>query len=102
LNIREYAEGRAYFTGNPDAGSLKVSFFGPFYGAYHIIDLDRDAYSYAMAAGSDHDYLWILSRIPKLDETVLKILTANAKMLGFQIGLLVFTDQSLAHSTSAL
>jgi apolipoprotein D and lipocalin family protein len=67
---REFAEGKAYFIDKPDVGSLKVSFFGPFYGGYHIIDLDRENYGYAMIAGSDRDYLWILARTPKLDELV--------------------------------
>ena len=33
-------DGRAYFIGDENVGSLKVSFFGPFYGGYHIIALD--------------------------------------------------------------
>src|SRR5210317_331749 len=33
------AEGKAYFVEEPDIGRLKVSFFGPFYGAYNIIAL---------------------------------------------------------------
>ena len=32
------AEGKAKFTGSSDIGSLKVSFFGPFYGGYNIIE----------------------------------------------------------------
>lgn len=90
---REYAEGKAYFTGNPDVGSLKVSFFGPFYGGYHIIELDRENYSYVMIAGSDRDYLWILSRTPKLDEIALNSLIAKAKTLGFKTDQLIFSEQ---------
>ena len=44
-------EGRAYLTGEPTIGSLKVSFFGPFYGGYHLIALDQEKYSYAMISG---------------------------------------------------
>ena len=40
--IWKEAEGRAYFLGEPTVGSLKVSFFGPFYGGYHLIALDQD------------------------------------------------------------
>jgi apolipoprotein D and lipocalin family protein len=90
---REFAEGTAYFIDNPAAGSLKVSFFGPFYGGYHIIELDKENYSYVMIAGSDRDYLWILSRVPKLDEAVLKSLIAKAKSLGFQSDKLIFPKQ---------
>jgi apolipoprotein D and lipocalin family protein len=37
----EQVEGKAYFVEQPDIGRLKVSFFGPFYGGYNIIDLDK-------------------------------------------------------------
>lgn len=90
---REFAEGKAYFIGTPDIGSLKVSFFGPFYGGYHLIDIDRDNYAYVMISGSDRDYLWILSRTPKLNETVLKRLIAKAKTLGYETDKLIFPEQ---------
>jgi lipocalin len=35
------AVGGAFFTGDSQQGSLKVSFFGPFYGGYHVVALDR-------------------------------------------------------------
>ena len=38
-------KGRARFIGDNDVGSLKVSFFGPFYGGYHVIALDKKDYS---------------------------------------------------------
>src|SRR5210317_2502857 len=80
------AEGKAYFVGEPDVGSLKVSFFGPFYGGYNIIELDKDGYQYSMVAGPDRSYLWILSRSPDLDDAVLERLVAKAGELGFPIG----------------
>ena len=55
-------EGRARFIGDETVGSLKVSFFGPFYGGYHVIALDKENYRYAMVAGPNRSYLWILSR----------------------------------------
>ena len=39
------SEGKAYFVAGTDVGRLKVSFFGPFYGGYNIIDLDKKDYS---------------------------------------------------------
>ena len=35
------SEGKAYFIGSPQVAALKVSFFGPFYGGYNVIALDR-------------------------------------------------------------
>jgi len=37
----ESAEGKAYFIGAATTGALKVSFFGPFYGAYNVVALDH-------------------------------------------------------------
>jgi len=34
--------GTARFRGDPAVGSLKVTFFWPFYGGYHIIALDKE------------------------------------------------------------
>ena len=35
------AIGKAKFTGDTNRASLKVSFFGPFYGGYHVVALDQ-------------------------------------------------------------
>lgn len=87
------AHGRAYFNGPADIGSLKVSFFGPFYGGYHIIALDPD-YRWAMIAGNDRGYLWILSRTPQLPDPVEARLVAQANRLGFDTRKLVWVPQS--------
>ena len=76
-------EGKARFVGDETIGSLKVSFFGPFYGGYHVIELDRIDYSYAMVAGPSLSYLWILSRTTKLDEAIYLKLVNRAAALGF-------------------
>ncbi|TGD32503.1 hypothetical protein C9F07_35025, partial [Salmonella enterica subsp. enterica serovar Poona] len=60
-------EGKAYIPGSPNRAALKVSFFGPFYGGYNVIALDRE-YRHALVCGPDRDYLWILSRTPTLCE----------------------------------
>ncbi|EPV6618210.1 outer membrane lipoprotein Blc, partial [Salmonella enterica subsp. enterica serovar Dublin] len=60
-------EGKAYFTGDPSRAALKVSFFGPFYGGYNVIALDRE-YRHALVCGPDRDYLWILSRTPTISD----------------------------------
>ena len=82
-------EGRARFVDDSSVGSLKVSFFGPFYGGYHIIALDRQNYAYAMVAGPSRSYLWILSRHPTLDDAVYRDLTARAAAWGFDTAKLI-------------
>jgi apolipoprotein D and lipocalin family protein len=76
-------EGRARFLGDTDVGSLKVSFFGPFYGGYHIIELEEKQYQYAMVAGPSRDYLWILARTKMIDPVIYDQLVTKAKAWGF-------------------
>src|SRR5690606_15589272 len=61
--------GKARFVHTPDEGRLKVSFFGPFYSGYNVIALDP-GYRYALVAGSNLNYLWILSREPGIPTSV--------------------------------
>lgn len=84
------AEGRAYFTGSPSEGRLKVSFFRPFYGGYNIVELDKENYSYSLVAGPNRSYLWILARSPELPPAVLERLTARAAALGFDTSKLIY------------
>lgn len=87
--------GKAYFLGDNHRGALKVSFFGPFYGGYHVLALDED-YRYALVAGPNRDYLWILSRTPVLDAAVRDRLVANAKAMGFPVEQLIWVNQNSA------
>lgn len=83
------SEGKAYFTGAPTTAALKVSFFGPFYGGYNVIKLDKD-YQHALVSGPNRDYLWILSRSTTLPETVKQDFLATARELGFPVEQLVW------------
>jgi apolipoprotein D and lipocalin family protein len=86
------AIGKAYFVETPDIGRLKVSFFGPFYGAYTIIALDKPSYNYALVTGGK-DYLWILSRTPQMDSEIKQKLISQAKALGFATDKLIYPNQ---------
>jgi len=88
----ERAEGKAYFIGDSDVGRLKVSFFGPFYGAYNIFLLDKADYGYAMLTGPDKSYLWILARSPDLDKDILNMLINKAEDMGFDTERIIFVD----------
>jgi len=83
------AEGKAYFVAAPQTGHLKVSFFGPFYGAYGIFELDHAGYQYALISGPDKSYLWLLARSPQLDPGVREALIAKAAAKGFDTGKLI-------------
>jgi len=86
------AEGRAYFTQGPEVGALKVSFFGPFYGAYNILALDADNYQWALVCGYNRDYLWVLARSPVLPDDQLQPLLDQARELGFATDQLIFVE----------
>ena len=86
------ARGIARFMGPPDVASLKVAFFGPFGGAYHVIALDRENYRHAMVTSSSRAYLWILARRPRLDASIRDQLLAQAAGWGFRTQALVFAQ----------
>jgi apolipoprotein D and lipocalin family protein len=83
----------ARFDGPKDVASLKVTFFWPFSGAYHVIALDREGYSYAMVTSSSRSYLWILARQKHLDAAVQADLLAKAKAWRFRTEDLIFVEQ---------
>lgn len=78
----EQAIGKAKFVNEDTVGMLKVSFFGPFYGGYNVIELDA-AYKYALVAGSSLDYLWILSREKTIPDAIKEKYLASAKAIGY-------------------
>lgn len=88
------AVGRALFTGESNRASLKVSFFGPFYGGYHVVALDQQDYRWAMVAGPDRDYLWILARDKQLPADVRSGLLTQARELGLDVDKLIWVEQT--------
>ena len=85
------AEGRGYLVGNDNVGQLKVSFFGPFYGSYIIFYLDDQA---AYVTSNTKNYLWYLSRTPKVTKKQLDHFKAYAKKHGFAVDQLIIVDQT--------
>lgn len=83
------AHGRAFFIGNSDVASLKVSFFGPFYGGYHVFALDNE-YRWAVISGPTREYLWILAREPVLSPDILASLVTRARQAGFKTNALIY------------
>ena len=88
------AIGKAYFVDAPDVGRLKVSFFGPFYGGYNILELDIENYEYALVAGPDRSYLWILARSADVSETIVQSLVEKARSLEFPVDELIYVSHS--------
>jgi len=86
------AEGVARFRGDRQVGSLKVSFFGPFYGGYHVLAWETNAPSYAVVCSS-RDYLWLLARERTLPPLAIRSFLQQAAAWGFSTNRLLFTPQ---------
>lgn len=84
------AVGTARFIGAENVGSLKVSFFGPFYGGYHLVALDQQDYRWALVMGPNRDYLWILARDKQLPADVRERLLAQVTELGIDVSQLIW------------
>ncbi len=91
-NTWKEAEGKAYFVKESDQGYLKVSFFGPFYGSYIILELDRKNYQYALVCGPNRSYLWILDRTTEISDDLKDTLRSKAEELGFDTSALIMVD----------
>ena len=87
------AIGKAYFIEDSHQGLLKVSFFGPFYGAYVIFELDPN-YQYAFVSGPGRDYLWLLARTPKVSAELIEHFRQKAKALGFDLSRLQLVEHA--------
>ncbi|GAA4328812.1 outer membrane lipoprotein Blc [Mucilaginibacter gynuensis] len=84
--------GKARFVKSPDTARLKVSFFGPFYAGYNVIAIDPE-YRYAMVAGNNLDYLWLLSREKSIPAAAQTAYLKQAVNLGYDVSKLVWTNQ---------
>jgi apolipoprotein D and lipocalin family protein len=84
--------GRAKVADTTRNAKLKVSFFGPFWGDYWIIDLDPD-YQWAVVSEPRRKYLWILSRSRTMEQDLFESITARLADRGFDLDRLDLTQQ---------
>ena len=85
------AIGKAKFVSNDTKAMLKVSFFGPFYAGYNVIAID-DNYQYALVAGKDLSYLWILSRETTIPESIRTEYLKLAESIGYKTSELIWVE----------
>lgn len=86
------ATGRGKVVDQDTNAKLKVSFFGPFWGDYWIIDLAED-YSLALVSEPKGRYLWILSRTPTISDEVKSDALSKLQSFGYDTSALYFTKQ---------
>src|SRR5574338_1323231 len=90
-SIKE-AVGRAKIVDRTTNAKLKVSFFGPFYGDYWILD-HADDYSWSIVGEPSGRYLWILSRRSNPSPDFVRQLVRRAQELGYGTRPLLYTRQ---------
>jgi apolipoprotein D and lipocalin family protein len=93
------ALGQAKQIGNATSPVLKVRFAPEWlgwlplvWGDYWVIDLD-DQYQLAAVSDAKREYLWVLSRSPKIDQTRYAALLQRLKQQGFDVDKLQVTPQ---------
>lgn len=93
----QQAEGKAYFIESDNIGRLKVSFFGPFYGAYQIHDLVSDEqgdYLASLVIGPNNEYAWILARNNTLSTDIKQRFISKMEQLGIEQEQLIWVKQN--------
>jgi len=84
--------GSAKFRGDKNIAALKVTFFKPFYGGYNVIAIDEN-YKYALVAGNNLDYLWLLSKEKSMPENIKQQYLKLAAEVGYDTSKLIWVNQ---------
>lgn len=82
--------GKAKVTDTATNAKLKVSFFGPFYGDYWVLDHGPD-YEWSIVGEPSGRYLWALTREAKPGPDVLAMLESRVRALGYDWSLVRVT-----------
>jgi apolipoprotein D and lipocalin family protein len=88
----QVATGKAKIVEGSNNAKLRVSFFGPFYGDYWVLDR-ADDYSWAIIGEPSGRYLWLLHREGSPGAPTLNAMTDRAKALGYNTDQLRITKQ---------
>ncbi|MBY0564231.1 MAG: lipocalin family protein [Hyphomonadaceae bacterium] len=72
-------------------GKLKVSFFGPFWGDYWVIDRAED-YSWSIVGEPSGRYLWVLTRADSISADERAAFEARLRELGYDTEPLIWNE----------
>lgn len=86
--------GRATVVPDTHNTKLKVSFGGPFAGAYWIIGLDEKNYTWALVGHPSRQFLWVLARRPELPASTYAGILELAARRGYDPKRIVLTPQN--------
>lgn len=89
--------GKAKIVTDSENAKLKVSFFGPFYGDYWVLDHGPEGadglYGWSIVGEPSGRYLWMLTREPRPDAALGAMLQDRVKELGYDWSLVRMTKQ---------
>ena len=86
------ATGKAKIVDPSTNAKLKVSFFGPFYGDYWILD-HGDRYEWSIVGEPSGRYLWALTREARPSPELIASLRTRVQAMGYDTSLIRITRQ---------
>ena len=81
------AKGRAKVVPDSANAKLKVSFFGPFFGDYWVLD-HADDYAWSIVGEPSGRYLWLLSRTAHPAPAIREVIDKRVRELGYDTSLI--------------
>ena len=88
----KYSQAKGVAKLTDESALLRVSFWRPFYSDYRVMLVD-DEYQYALVGSGSDDYLWILSRVPKISDDVRDLILSEAQRRGYDTDKLIWVNQ---------
>lgn len=85
------AVGRARRVGQGDEGKLEVSFFGPFWGDYWVLERAED-YSWSIVGEPSGRYLWVLTRADSISPEQRVAFEARLRALGYDTSAIIWNQ----------
>nr|WP_298930524.1 lipocalin family protein [uncultured Erythrobacter sp.] len=93
----DQSTGKAKIVEDSDGAKLKVSFFGPFYGDYWVLDRGEPnadgQYPWSIVGEPSGRYLWMLTREARPSAELRSALEARVRELGYNWNLVRLTQQ---------
>jgi apolipoprotein D and lipocalin family protein len=80
-------KGRAKVVAGSANAKLKVSFFGPFFGDYWVLD-HADDYAWSIVGEPSGRYLWLLSRTADPEPSTRETIQTRVRDLGYETSLI--------------
>lgn len=80
-------KGRAKVVEGSDNAKLKVSFFGPFFGDYWVLD-HADDYAWSIVGEPSGRFLWLLSRTARPSDVQRQAIDSRVRELGYDDSLI--------------